>query len=172
MVAETSTMLCSVYHLYFSPYRVFQLSRMPLQTVFSIPSRGISQAENGDHALRWDLSPAEIKAQTDNLINRTKSAYDHIGSLDVETVSVQNALLPLANAKFNYAGTYNVFTTTNVPHTMLYVFMYIYILTLFVFILLQPHAMFLISPSLCRPARRCDPQAPRRRKSWLSLTWK
>ena len=123
-------MLCSANqpnHLYFSPYRVFQLSRMPLQTVFSIPRRGISQAENGDHALRWDLSPAEIKAQTDNLINRTKSAYDHIGSLDVETVSVQNALLPLANAKFNYAGTYNVFTSTNVPHTMLYVFMYIYI---------------------------------------------
>ncbi|XP_030208941.1 neurolysin, mitochondrial isoform X1 [Gadus morhua] len=88
--------------------RVFQLSRMPLQTVFSIASRGISQGENGNHALRWDLSPDEIKAHTDNLINRTKTAYDHIGSLDVETVSVQNTLLTLADAKFNYAASRHV----------------------------------------------------------------
>ena len=98
---------------------------MPLQTVFSIASRGISQGENGNHALRWDLSPDKIKAHTDNLINRTKTAYDHIGSLDVETVSVQNTLLTLADAKFNYAGTYNVFTSTKVLHTVMYMFVYI-----------------------------------------------
>ena len=114
-------MLCAANQpnqLYFSPYRVFQLSRMPLQTVFLVPSRGISQGESGEHALRWDLSPEEIKAQTDDLITKTKAAYDHIGSLDVEKVSVQNTLLTLANAKFNYAGTYNVFTSTNVSHSI------------------------------------------------------
>ncbi|CAL8277503.1 unnamed protein product [Merluccius merluccius] len=81
---------------------------MTLQNGSSIPSRGISQGENGKNAQRWDLTPDEIKTQTDDVINRINTAYDHIGSLDIEEVSIENTLLPLASAKFNYAASRHV----------------------------------------------------------------
>ena len=81
---------------------------MTLQNESSVPSRGISQGDNGRNAQRWDLTPEEIKTQTDAVINRINAAYDHIGSLDMEEVSIENTLLPLASAKFNYAGMYNI----------------------------------------------------------------
>ncbi|KAG7260145.1 hypothetical protein CRUP_025402 [Coryphaenoides rupestris] len=85
-----------------------------------VPSRGVSQGaadnnnnnnnnNNGEHgAPRWDLSPDDIKTRTDDVIQRMKAAYDRIGSLDVEKVSAENTLLPLAWAKFNYAASRHV----------------------------------------------------------------
>lgn len=53
--------------------------------------------------LRWDLSPLEIRAATEDLINRVKRVYDDVGALKIENVSVENTLKALANAKLDYA---------------------------------------------------------------------
>ncbi|KAJ3605928.1 hypothetical protein NHX12_027971 [Muraenolepis orangiensis] len=81
---------------------------MTLQNGSLIPSRGISQGENVTNAPRWDLTPDQIKTRTDDVINRTKTEYDRIGSVDPDQVSIENTLLPLAGAKFNYAASRHV----------------------------------------------------------------
>ncbi|XP_044000746.1 neurolysin, mitochondrial-like isoform X2 [Gambusia affinis] len=67
-----------------------------------ISARDCSQ-ENSRNPLRWDLSPDEIRIVTDTLIARVKKVYDDVGSLHIESVSAENTLEALANAKLDYA---------------------------------------------------------------------
>ncbi|XP_044189897.1 neurolysin, mitochondrial isoform X2 [Thunnus albacares] len=78
--------------------------RMTIQNGSAISARDCSQAGNKRNTLRWNLSPDEIRTNTDSLINRVKKVYDVIGSLNIENVSVENTLKPLANAKLDYAS--------------------------------------------------------------------
>lgn len=80
-----------------------RLLRMTIQNGSAVPARDCSQAGNKTNALRWDLSPDEMRTMTDSLINRMKKVYDDIGSLNLEDVSVENTLKALANAKLDYA---------------------------------------------------------------------
>uniref|UniRef100_A0A4W5MIF9 Uncharacterized protein n=1 Tax=Hucho hucho TaxID=62062 RepID=A0A4W5MIF9_9TELE len=57
---------------------------------------------NNGNALRWDLSPDQIKNMTGSLVQRIKQVYNDIGSLDVEQVSIENTLKALASAKLEY----------------------------------------------------------------------
>lgn len=66
-------------------------------------ARDCSQVGNKRPPLRWDLSPEEIRAMTNNLMNRVKRVYDEIGALNVESVSVENTLKALADVKMEYA---------------------------------------------------------------------
>lgn len=68
-----------------------------------MPPRNCSQAGNERNALRWDLSPPEIRTMTDCLINRVKKVYDEVGALKIENVSVENTLKVLADVKLDYA---------------------------------------------------------------------
>ncbi|KAF7657791.1 hypothetical protein LDENG_00022440, partial [Lucifuga dentata] len=82
---------------------------MTLQNVSVASARDSgSQAGNSRNALRWDLSPEEIKTMTDSLITRTQKVYDDIGSLNIENVSVENTLKTLASAKLDYASSRHV----------------------------------------------------------------
>uniref|UniRef100_A0A7N6AMH6 Peptidase M3A/M3B catalytic domain-containing protein n=1 Tax=Anabas testudineus TaxID=64144 RepID=A0A7N6AMH6_ANATE len=65
-------------------------------------------SRNKTNALRWDLSPDEMRTMTDSLINRMKKVYDDIGSLNLEDVSVENTLKALANAKLDYASSRHI----------------------------------------------------------------
>lgn len=77
---------------------------MTIQNSSVVPARACSQAgQKRNAALRWDLSPEEIRTMTDNLINRVKKIYDDIGALNIENVSVENTLKALAHAKLDYA---------------------------------------------------------------------
>ncbi|KAM3874165.1 neurolysin, mitochondrial [Diretmus argenteus] len=82
--------------------------RMTLQKGSLIPTRPCSQVGSKRNTLRWDLSPDEIKATTDNLIKRIKKVYEDIGSLNIEKVSVENTLKALANAKLDYESSRHV----------------------------------------------------------------
>uniref|UniRef100_A0A7N6FK62 Peptidase M3A/M3B catalytic domain-containing protein n=1 Tax=Anabas testudineus TaxID=64144 RepID=A0A7N6FK62_ANATE len=78
---------------------------------FPAEMRGIAHAGEGGrctNALRWDLSPDEMRTMTDSLINRMKKVYDDIGSLNLEDVSVENTLKALANAKLDYASSRHI----------------------------------------------------------------
>ncbi|KAM9307114.1 LOW QUALITY PROTEIN: neurolysin, mitochondrial [Pholidichthys leucotaenia] len=81
---------------------------IPRGTVISV--RECSQAAHQRNALRWDLSPDEIRTMTNSLIDRVKKAYDEVGLLKIESVSVENTLEALANAKLDYASSRNVLT--------------------------------------------------------------
>ncbi|XP_069024151.1 neurolysin, mitochondrial isoform X1 [Embiotoca jacksoni] len=87
---------------------LYRVSKPPLRMIIEsksgISARSCSQAGSRRTALRWDLSPDEIRAMTDSLVGRIKKAYDDVGSLNVETVSVENTLEALANAKLDYAS--------------------------------------------------------------------
>lgn len=78
---------------------------MTIQNGYAISARNCSQAGPQRNTLRWDLSPEEIRTTTDNLIDRVKKVYDDIGSLSAESVSVENTLKALANAKLDYTCT-------------------------------------------------------------------
>uniref|UniRef100_A0A8C2ZMN0 Neurolysin (metallopeptidase M3 family) n=1 Tax=Cyclopterus lumpus TaxID=8103 RepID=A0A8C2ZMN0_CYCLU len=67
------------------------------------PSRACSRAGGEPNALRWDLAPDDIRASTEGLMTRVKAAYDDIGSVQMESVSVENTLRALAHAKLDYA---------------------------------------------------------------------
>ncbi|XP_071757854.2 neurolysin, mitochondrial [Centroberyx gerrardi] len=82
--------------------------RMTLQNGPLISARDGSQAANKRNALRWDLSPNEIKTMTSSLISRIKKVYDDIGSLNIEKVSVENTLKALASAKLEYVSSRHV----------------------------------------------------------------
>ena len=79
------------------------LLRTTIQNGSVISARDCSLAGNKRHALRWDLTPDDIRTSTDSLINRVKAVYDDIGSLKIEHVSVENTLKALAHAKLDYA---------------------------------------------------------------------
>uniref|UniRef100_A0A7N6A6B6 Peptidase M3A/M3B catalytic domain-containing protein n=1 Tax=Anabas testudineus TaxID=64144 RepID=A0A7N6A6B6_ANATE len=81
---------------------------MTIQNGSAVPARDCSQAGNKTNALRWDLSPDEMRTMTDSLINRMKKVYDDIGSLNLEDVSVENTLKALANAKLDYASSRHI----------------------------------------------------------------
>uniref|UniRef100_A0A7N6B480 Peptidase M3A/M3B catalytic domain-containing protein n=1 Tax=Anabas testudineus TaxID=64144 RepID=A0A7N6B480_ANATE len=85
-----------------------RLLRMTIQNGSAVPARDCSQAGNKTNALRWDLSPDEMRTMTDSLINRMKKVYDDIGSLNLEDVSVENTLKALANAKLDYASSRHI----------------------------------------------------------------
>uniref|UniRef100_A0A3B3WQT1 Peptidase M3A/M3B catalytic domain-containing protein n=1 Tax=Poecilia mexicana TaxID=48701 RepID=A0A3B3WQT1_9TELE len=80
--------------------------KIPQGSVMS--TRDCSQAENSRNPLRWDLSPDEIRSVTDTLIARVKKVYDEVGSLHIESVSTENTLEALANAKLDYASSRHV----------------------------------------------------------------
>ncbi|KAK9532335.1 hypothetical protein VZT92_009723 [Zoarces viviparus] len=84
------------------------LLRMTIQNGYMISARDCCQAGNKITALRWDLTPDDIRTRTDGLINRVKAAYDDIGSLRIENVSVENTLKALAHAKLDYASSLHV----------------------------------------------------------------
>uniref|UniRef100_A0A8C2ZM96 Neurolysin (metallopeptidase M3 family) n=1 Tax=Cyclopterus lumpus TaxID=8103 RepID=A0A8C2ZM96_CYCLU len=72
------------------------------------PSRACSRAGGEPNALRWDLAPDDIRASTEGLMTRVKAAYDDIGSVQMESVSVENTLRALAHAKLDYASSLHV----------------------------------------------------------------
>lgn len=76
---------------------------MTIQNGSAVPARSCSQEGNRRDALRWDLSPPEIRARTDSLISRVKRVYDEVGALKIEDVSVENTLKALANIRLEYA---------------------------------------------------------------------
>lgn len=77
--------------------------RMTIHNGSVIPARDCSQAGERRNALRWDLSPLDIRTMTDGLIHRVKKVYDDIGALKIENVSVENTLKALADVKLDYA---------------------------------------------------------------------
>uniref|UniRef100_A0A8C1VTS0 Neurolysin (metallopeptidase M3 family) n=1 Tax=Cyprinus carpio TaxID=7962 RepID=A0A8C1VTS0_CYPCA len=58
--------------------------------------------------LRWDLTPEEIRHQTQRLIQRIKQAYDSVGSVDIGKVCFENTLQVIADAKADYAASRHV----------------------------------------------------------------
>ncbi|XP_013883154.1 neurolysin, mitochondrial [Austrofundulus limnaeus] len=75
----------------------------------TIPSRSVrSYTSSSGNLLRWDLSSDEIRTMTDVLITRIKKVYDAVGSLNTESVSAENTLKALAEAKLDYASSRHV----------------------------------------------------------------
>ncbi|XP_033846079.1 neurolysin, mitochondrial [Periophthalmus magnuspinnatus] len=80
---------------------------MTIQSKCVMPAQTCSQIQNL-HTLRWDLSPEQIKIQTDDLITRINKMCNEIGSVKIEDVSIENTLKPLAMAKFDLASSRHV----------------------------------------------------------------
>uniref|UniRef100_A0A8C9THT8 Neurolysin (metallopeptidase M3 family) n=1 Tax=Scleropages formosus TaxID=113540 RepID=A0A8C9THT8_SCLFO len=76
--------------------------RMTLQNGPVVSVANVSLSTLGRNSLRWDLTPDQIKCRTDKLIQRIKKIYDSIGALDLDKVSFENTLKPLADAKMEY----------------------------------------------------------------------
>ncbi|XP_062816703.1 thimet oligopeptidase [Anolis carolinensis] len=68
------------------------------------PAPSPSSPPPGPPCLRWDLTPEEIRAGTEELIGRTKRAYDAVAALGREEVSTQNTLLALAHTEAQYTA--------------------------------------------------------------------
>ncbi|XP_075885554.1 neurolysin, mitochondrial isoform X2 [Nelusetta ayraudi] len=82
--------------------------RMTIQNGPVAPGRERCPPGHKRTGLRWDLSPLEIRAATEDLINRVKRVYDDVGALKIENVSVENTLKAVANAKLDYASSRHV----------------------------------------------------------------
>ncbi|KAI2660063.1 Thimet oligopeptidase [Labeo rohita] len=81
---------------------------MTLQNGSVISTQSCSGTADKNSNLRWDLSPEEIRHQTQRLILRIKQAYDTVGSLDIGKVCFENTLQVIANAKADYAASRHV----------------------------------------------------------------
>ncbi|XP_035246748.1 neurolysin, mitochondrial isoform X2 [Anguilla anguilla] len=75
---------------------------MTLQNGIELPAKNCSQSAGNGNNLRWDLTPDQIKSQTEKLIQRVKQTYDSIGALELEKISYENTLKALADAKLEY----------------------------------------------------------------------
>lgn len=75
---------------------------MTIQHGSAVPARSCSQEGNKRNALRWDLSPPEIRTMTDSLMSRVKRVYDEVGALKIDNVNVENTLKALANVRLEY----------------------------------------------------------------------
>lgn len=58
--------------------------------------------------LRWDLTPEEIKQLSDELITKTKTVFDLVGALDLDSVTFENTLKALADVEVEYTGQYHL----------------------------------------------------------------
>ncbi|KPP80107.1 hypothetical protein Z043_100274, partial [Scleropages formosus] len=83
-------------------FRAKSRLRMTLQNGPVVSVANVSLSTLGRNSLRWDLTPDQIKCRTDKLIQRIKKIYDSIGALDLDKVSFENTLKPLADAKMEY----------------------------------------------------------------------
>lgn len=81
---------------------------MTLQNGLVISAKDKSDSTHSKNNLRWDLTPAQIQERTKRLIQRVRQVYDNIGALDVDTVTIENTVKPLADAKLYYACEYGV----------------------------------------------------------------
>ncbi|CAN9504370.1 unnamed protein product [Ophioblennius macclurei] len=88
--------------------RVSKPLKMTITSGLLISARECSQVGHQRNTQRWDLSPEDIKSTTESLIVRVKKAYDDIGSLSIENVSVENTLQALAHARLDYASSRHV----------------------------------------------------------------
>lgn len=90
---------------------------MTIQHGSAGPARSCSQEGTQRNALRWDLSPPEIRTMTDSLMSRVKRVYDEVGALKIENVNVENTLKALANVRLEYACKSGFFPFTPYTHT-------------------------------------------------------
>uniref|UniRef100_A0A8C1VU67 Neurolysin (metallopeptidase M3 family) n=1 Tax=Cyprinus carpio TaxID=7962 RepID=A0A8C1VU67_CYPCA len=79
--------------------------KMTLQNGSDTSARSTADQNNN---LRWDLTPEEIRHQTQRLIQRIKQAYDSVGSVDIGKVCFENTLQVIADAKADYAASRHV----------------------------------------------------------------
>uniref|UniRef100_A0A3B4AU92 Peptidase M3A/M3B catalytic domain-containing protein n=1 Tax=Periophthalmus magnuspinnatus TaxID=409849 RepID=A0A3B4AU92_9GOBI len=100
---------CAIYRVMSASSLEFSkpLAKMTIQSKCVMPAQTCSQIQNL-HTLRWDLSPEQIKIQTDDLITRINKMCNEIGSVKIEDVSIENTLKPLAMAKFDLASSRHV----------------------------------------------------------------
>uniref|UniRef100_A0A8C1A4J7 Neurolysin (metallopeptidase M3 family) n=1 Tax=Cyprinus carpio carpio TaxID=630221 RepID=A0A8C1A4J7_CYPCA len=82
--------------------------KMTLQNGSDTSARSCSSTADENHSLRWDLTPEEIRHQTQRLIRRMKQAYDSVGSVDIENVCFENTLQVIGDAKAEYAASRHV----------------------------------------------------------------
>uniref|UniRef100_A0A672S5X0 Thimet oligopeptidase-like n=1 Tax=Sinocyclocheilus grahami TaxID=75366 RepID=A0A672S5X0_SINGR len=87
----------------------FSKLKMTLQNGSVTSTRSCSStADTNNNNLRWDLTPEEIRHQTQRLIQRIKQAYDSVGSVDIGKVCFENTLQVIADAKAEYAASRHV----------------------------------------------------------------
>ncbi|TKS75244.1 Thimet oligopeptidase [Collichthys lucidus] len=67
------------------------------EVVFGSPAPVCSE-----NRLRWDLTPEQIQQMSDELIANTKTEYDRVGALDLESVTFENTLKALADVEVEY----------------------------------------------------------------------
>lgn len=75
-----------------------------------------------ENRLRWDLSPEQILQLSNELIANTKKVYDHIGALDLDSLTTDNTLKALADVEVEYTGQSSLFQAAD---TFAVVFSYI-----------------------------------------------
>ncbi len=78
--------------------------KMTLQNGSVISAHSCSSTADKNNTLRWDLTPEEIRHQTQRLIQQIKQAYDAVGSVDIGKVCFENTLQAVADAKADYSG--------------------------------------------------------------------